>query len=210
MVAAEDTARASRVLELFAELLEYPHPRLAQTARECVAQVTPENAEAASLLEAFASFVERTPHDTLEEVFTATFDLDATCHPYIGYHLFGEDYKRSALMLELKDLFRKYDFDGGIELPDHVAVLLRFMSVCPDQELVAEIGREALVRTLEPMTVEAEPETAEEGEVPPVLFDLGYNYRNVLHALRLVLQARYGSPSETVSIPLPDPQRLVS
>ena len=210
MVAADDTARMSRVLELFAELLEYPHPGLAKTARECVAQVTPESAEAAALIDDFASFVERTPHDTLEEVFTATFDLDARCHPYIGYHLFGEDYKRSALMLELKDLFRRYDFECGIELPDHVAVLLRFMSVCPDQELVTEIGREALVRTLEPMTVEAEPDPAEEDEVPPVLFDLGDKYRNVLRALRLVLQTRYGSPSETVSIPIPDPQRLVS
>jgi len=210
MVAAEDTARMSRVLELFAELLEYPHPGLAKSARECVVQVTPESAEAAALIDDFASFVERTPHDTLEEVFTATFDLDARCHPYIGYHLFGEDYKRSALMLELKDLFRKHDFEAGIELPDHVAVLLRFMSVCPDQELVTEIGREALVRTLEPMTVEAEPDPAEEDEVPPVLFDLGDKYRNVLRALRLVLQTRYGSPSETISIPIPDPQRLVS
>jgi len=210
MVAAEDTARQSRVLELFAELLEYPHPGIAQAARECVEQVAPENADAAALLGEFASFVERTPHDTLEEVFTATFDLDATCHPYIGYHMFGEDYKRSALMLELKNLYRKYDFDSGIELPDHVAVLLRFMSVCPDAELTGEIGREALVRTLDPMTVEPEPEPVEEGEVPPVLFDLGDNYRHVLHALRLVLQARFGLPAETLSIPLPDPERLVS
>ena len=210
MVAVEDTARAARVLELFAELLEYPHPRLAQTARECVAQVAPENAEAAALIEGFASFADRTPPDIVEEVFTATFDLDATCHPYIGYHLFGEDYKRSALMLELKDLYRRYEFDSGVELPDHVAVLLRFMAVCPDPELIGEIGREALVRTLEPMTVEAEPDPAEADEIPPVLFDLGDNYRNVLRALRRVLQARYGSPAETVSIPLPDSTRLVS
>jgi hypothetical protein len=32
----------------------------------------------------------------------------------------------------------------------------------------------------------------------------------VLHALRLVLQARYGLPAETQPIPLPDPERLVS
>ena len=210
MVAAEDSVRQARVLELFAELLEYPHPGIAKTARECAEQVAPENPEAAVMLGEFASFVERTPHDTLEEVFTATFDLDATCHPYIGYHMFGEDYKRSALMLELKDLFRQYDFDSGIELPDHVAVLLRFMAKCPDLELTAEIGREALVRTLEPMTTEAEPEPAEEGEIPPVLFDLGDNYRRVLTALRLVLQARYGLPAERENIPLPDPERLVS
>ena len=198
------------MLELFAELLEYPHPGIAQAARECVERVAPENAEAAALLGEFASFVERTPHDTVEEVFTATFDLDARCHPYIGYHLFGEDYRRSALLLELKDLFRQYDYDCGVELPDHVAVLLRFMSLCSDAELTAEIGREALVRTLDPMTTEAEPEPAEEEEIPPVIFDLGDNYRGVLRALRLVLQSRYGAPAERDNIPLPDPERLVS
>jgi nitrate reductase molybdenum cofactor assembly chaperone NarJ/NarW len=208
---ADGSAREPRVLELFAELLEYPHPRIAEAARECAELVAAENPEAGALLAEFASFAERTPHDTLEEVFTATFDLDATCHPYIGYHMFGEDYKRSALMLELKNLFREYGFDCGMELPDHVAVLLRFMSICPDTELITEIAREALVRTLDPMTVEPEAEPVEEGEeVPPVLFDLGDNYRRVLHALRLVLQARYGLPAETQAIPLPDPERLVS
>lgn len=210
MVAVEGATKESRVLGLFAQLLEYPHSGVAQAARECRAIIAPESAEAAALLDEFAAFAERTPHNTLEEVFTATFDLNASCHPYVGYHMFGEAYKRSALLLELKERFREHDYDPGVELPDHIAVLLRFMSLCPDAELNAEIALEALLPTLEPMTVPPEPEPLDEDEEAPEVFDLGDDYRRVLHALRLVLQARYGMPAELQPIPLPDPSRLVS
>lgn len=201
------TQRDAEVLALFAELLDYPHPELARTARACRELIEPESAEAAAHLDEFAAFVDRTPHDTLEEIFTATFDLNATCHPYVGYHLFGEAYKRSVFMLELKDRFRRHDFDPGLELPDHIAVLLRFMSQCADPEAIGEIARDGLLATLEMMSVpEAEPVDDEAPEV----FDIGDDYRRVLHALRLVLQARYEMPVELEPIPLPDPSRLVS
>jgi nitrate reductase delta subunit len=208
-----ETQRATdelRILELFADLLDYPRADVAQTARACQALVEAEDADAAALLGEFATFAERTPLDTLEEMYTATFELNATCHPYIGYHMFGEDYKRSALLLELKDRFREFGFDPGIELPDHVSVLLRFMAVCPDTELTTEIAREALVRTLEPMMLESEPEPVEEGEGVPEVFDLGDDYRRVLQALKLILSARYGMPAEILPIPIPEQERLVS
>lgn len=206
----ETTTTESRVLGLFARLLEYPHSGVAQTARDCRELIAAESAEAAALLGEFAAFAERTPQNTLEEVFTGTFDLNASCHPYVGYHMFGEAYKRSALLLELKERFREHGFDPGVELPDHIAILLRFMSVCPDAELVDEIAREALLPTLEPMTVPPEPEPVDEGEEAPEVFDMGDDYRRVLHALRLVLQARYGMPEEVQPIPIPDQERLVS
>ncbi|MEO7038460.1 MAG: molecular chaperone TorD family protein [Candidatus Elarobacter sp.] len=208
----ERTANESRVLGLFAELLEYPTSgvAVAQAARECRVLIEGESPEAAAFLGEFATFVDRTPHSTLEEIFTATFDLNASCHPYIGYHMFGEAYKRSALLLELKERFREHNFDPGVELADHIAVLLRFMSICPDVELNTEIAREALLATLEPMMVPPEPEPVEDDEPAPEVFDLGDDYRRVLHALRLVLLARYGMPAELEPIPLPDPSRLVS
>ncbi len=200
----------SRVLELFAELLEYPHSDPAQAARECGALIERESPEAAAFLADFVRFADRTPHNTLEEIFTSTFDLNASCHPYVGYHMFGEAYKRSALLLELKERFREYNYDPGVELPDHIAVMLRFMSLCPDVELNTEIAREALLATLEPMLVPPEPEPVEDDEEKPEVFDLGEDYRRVLHALRLVLRARYGMPAELEHIPIPDPSRLVS
>ncbi|MGH7659780.1 MAG: nitrate reductase molybdenum cofactor assembly chaperone [Vulcanimicrobiaceae bacterium] len=200
------------MLELFAQLLEYPHAGLAGTARECSALIVQENAEAAALLEQFAKFVERSPYNILEEVFTATFDLNANRHPYIGYHLFGEAYKRSVFMLELRDRYRKYGFDHGAELADHVSIILRFMSLCPDQTVVGELARDAIIISLDPMILpgELEPNLDEGEEGPPPMFDVGDDYSRVLRALKLILEARFGAPSEIEVIPIPDQSRLVS
>jgi len=211
MVVAESAAtNEARVLARFADLLEYPRSDVAQTARECRALLAPEQAEAVALLDEFVAFAERTPQDAIEEIFTATFDLNASCHPYIGYHMFGEAYQRSALLLELKDRFREYDFDCGVELPDHIAVLLRFMSICTDAEMVEEIAREALLRTIEPMTLAPEADASEGEEEAPIVFDVGNDYRRVLQALRFVLEARFGAPEDLEPIPIPEPERLVS
>lgn len=210
MVATEPTANQGRVLELFAELLEYPHRGLAKTAHEAGAAIASGNPEAAGLLKQFATFVERTPYNTLEEVFTATFDLNASRHPYIGYHLFGEAYKRSVFMLELKERFRTIGFDQGLEMPDHLAVMLRFMALCPDEHVIEELAREAVIPSLEPMMISEEIEPVVEGEEKPPFFDVGDDYSRVLKALRLVLLARFGAPTELEVIPLPDESRLVS
>ena len=156
------------------------------------------------------AFVKRTPRSTLEEVFTATFDLNAGRHPYIGFHLFGEAYKRSVFMLELRDRYRKYRFEHGSELADHLSVMLRFMAICDDEEIKGELARDALIRSLEPMMVSADAEPVAEGEEGPVFFDVGDDYSRVLQALRLVLIHRYGMPSELEIIPIPDQSRLVS
>ena len=212
MVTMPPTSQKSRVLELFAELLEYPRPGLTSKVHELRKLVGSESPEAAAVLAKFAAFVERIPYDTLEEVFTATFDLNATCHPYVGFHIFGEDYRRSVFLLELKSKYREYGFDTGIELPDHISMMLRFMAICTDEEAVTEIARGALLPTLEPMMLGG-PEVAavaEGEEPPPEAFDVGRDYRQVLKALRTILRARYGMPADLEIIPLPDQSRLVS
>ena len=210
MVGTEPKVHETRVLELFAELLEYPHRGLARTARECSAAVASDNPEAVALLKQFAAFVERVPFNTLEEVYTATFDLNASRHLYIGYHLFGEAYKRSVFMLELKNRYRAHGFNEGLELTDHLAIMLRFMAGCPEKSVVEEIALEAVIPSLDPMIVCDEAEPVVEGEEQPPFFDIGDDYSRVLKALRLVLLARFGEPAQLEVIPLPDESRLVS
>lgn len=204
----------TRILGLFADLLEYPRPDMdvAAAARECRELVAEESPDAAKLMDYFIAFAERTPRDTMEEIFSATFDLNASCHPYVGYHMFGESYPRSLFMVELKERFRDQNFDHGIELPDHIAVLLRFASTCDDAELRDELTREAVFPTLAPMTLAPESAPAlEEGEgAAPEIFDIGTDYRHVLQALQLVLRARYGAPRQLDPVPVPSSERLVS
>jgi nitrate reductase delta subunit len=210
MVAVDVAIDVPQALALFADVLDYPRRGISAAARECREIIGPVSSEAAGLLDQFVAFVERTPHDTLEEIYTSTFELNGTCHLYVGYHMFGEAYKRSAFMLELKDRFRQHDFEPDVELPDHLSVLLRFMSICSDAELTSELARDALVPTLTPMTQGPETVAVDEGEEAPPTFDIGDDYRCALRALQLFLQACYGSPEELQPIPLPEPARLVS
>ncbi len=147
-----DEAQArQRLFYLFADLLEYPQSDLTESVRECEALISSGNPEAAALLHGFRSFEEQASLGQVQELYTRTFDLDATYHPYVGHHLFGESYKRSAFMVGLKERYKAYDFVVEGELPDHLAVMLRYLSICEDNDQVSEIIRDAMMPALERM-----------------------------------------------------------
>ena len=163
----------------FADLLDYPQPGLAETAAECAALLGPAAPRAAELVGEFAAFARQCPAGRLEEVYTGAFDLDAACHPYVGYHLFGESYKRSVFLLELKQRLRAHGLDIGSEVPDHLAVVLRLLAATDDVELADELIGVAVVPALAKMTGE---DTERER----------HPYDGVLRAVRLVLEQRVG------------------
>ena len=99
----ERLAAERRLYGLFAQLLEYPRGNVAEAARACEALLAREHAEAARLVAEFSVVAESAPPGRLEELYSATFDLNAICHLYVGYHLFGESYKRSALPTDAVD-----------------------------------------------------------------------------------------------------------
>jgi nitrate reductase delta subunit len=161
MVTVDEVKTRQRLFRLFADLLEYPQSDLSESVRECEALISPGNPEAAALLDPLRSFVADAPLGDIQELYTRTFDLDATYHPYVGHHLFGESYKRSAFMVGLKERYKAYDFVVEGELPDHLAVMLRYLSLCEDDVQVAEIVRDAMVPALERM-VKKPADTAED------------------------------------------------
>ncbi len=175
----------SRVFELFAELLDYPLSERASVAAECAARVAGRSAEAAALLREFEAFAGNTALPRMEEVYTAVFELDATCHPYIGFHLFGESYKRSAFLVGLKELYQPYGIECRIELPDHLAVMLRFLSVNDDLTETEEIIQHALQPALKKM-LKSKDEEPPDPDIPKPSAK-GDEYRCVLEALWLTL-----------------------
>jgi nitrate reductase delta subunit len=122
----------SHLYRLFADLLEYPSPALTSQAQAAAAGAG--MGQAAALLTEFYSFVEQASPARLEELYTGTFDLQAVCYPYVGYHLFGDNYKRGMFMAQLNAGYRERGFSAGKELPDHVAVILRFLAPVPEAE----------------------------------------------------------------------------
>lgn len=144
------------VLDLLAGVLDYPVGNPVGKVQECVALLSTRNPDAAASLSEFQAFAKDADQGTLEELYTVTFDLDAACHPYVGYHLFGESYMRSAFLTELKEHYRGGGFAASeTELPDRLSTVLRFLSQNEDEDLKQELINEALLPALTKMLKES-------------------------------------------------------
>ncbi len=130
---------------LFAPILDYPTLGLAAALNEAIAQILPINPEAAGRLADFKAQAECVGLGRLEEIYAQSFDLQADCSPYAGYQLFGEDWRRSFFLAELNGRYLAAGFTCGDELPDHFAVLLRFLSVQTDREEESALRDDCLI-----------------------------------------------------------------
>jgi len=114
--------------ELLADVLEYPGPGIAGKAEACSRALASVNGKAKDHFDTFSKYCMTAPISRLEELYTDTFDLQAFCCPYVGFHLFGEDRGRGMFMVKLQEHYRAGNFQVNGELPDHISVMLRSLS----------------------------------------------------------------------------------
>ncbi|MCC7103577.1 MAG: nitrate reductase molybdenum cofactor assembly chaperone [Chloroflexi bacterium] len=203
MLTLVPTATRSPLFHCFATLLGYPSPELAEAARNGEALLSAEHPDAAAQLHRFRETVERLPLGRMEEIYTGAFDLTSSSFPYVGYHLFGESYKRSVFLLGLKERYQAHGYSIGVELPDHLAVLLGFAAITDDADLIRDLVEEAVLPVLPRLLGEGPaPDAASEDDLPPEPSDSIEVYRHVLRALRLTLQALgFTARSELADVP---------
>lgn len=67
-----------------------------------------------------------------EELHTRTLDLSPLFIPYVGYVLWGENYRRGEFMADLKRDMERLGVDLLGELPDHLDPILRYLEVATD------------------------------------------------------------------------------
>jgi len=150
-------SRRAQILGLFADIVDYPAPGLAGKAAECAALIGAAQPEAAALLESFGRFAEQKSLGKLQEVYSGFFDLNSICHPYVGYQLFGENYKRSIFLIGLKKAYRAEGFETGTsELPDRLSIVLRFVAHSKGGEEIDELLNRGLLPALARMTTKPE------------------------------------------------------
>lgn len=135
-------------LRLLARALDYPSGDTVGLCRELAACVRAERPEAADGYEEFASTAATLADSRLRELYAETFDWNPACCLYVGYHLFGESYKRGAFMAKLNGEYRARDFSAERELPDHLCVMLRFLADVEDDEVALWLTDEAIAPAL--------------------------------------------------------------
>ncbi|WCJ60117.1 nitrate reductase molybdenum cofactor assembly chaperone [Fontisphaera persica] len=130
-----EAANSTAGWQCLGRLLEYPGADFAARLTEAARMMPGWSVAVRQAWERFSSAVGRMSPDEREELYTATFDLCPACVPYVGIHLFGEEnYRRGRFMAALLERYAEEGFATGGELPDHLAVLLRFAAQTEDAE----------------------------------------------------------------------------
>ncbi|MBL0210739.1 MAG: respiratory nitrate reductase subunit gamma [Holophagaceae bacterium] len=62
--------------------------------------------------------------EEMAEIYTRSFDLNPDCVLEIGWHLFGESYKRGQFLAMMRHHLQENDIDAGNDLPDYLPNLL--------------------------------------------------------------------------------------
>jgi len=92
--------------------------------------------------------------DEVQEIFTRSFDVQSITTLGVGYVMFGDDYKRGEMLVNLNRELRAVGIDPGTELSDHLPNVLRLIGRWEDRELVAEFVEQILHPALERMIAE--------------------------------------------------------
>ena len=155
--------------EHLADLFEYPqedYPERVRKASELLHDRYPLAGDAlGSFAKALPSAGDRLgeePLDEVQEIFTRSFDVQSITTLGIGYVMFGDDYKRGELLVNLNREHRDAGVDCGRELPDHLPNVLRLIARWRDREMVAELVEEIVHPALERMIGEFGPRRIEQ------------------------------------------------
>lgn len=114
--------------------------------------------EAAGLLRPFTAYMSALPLLKQQELFVRSFDVQAVTTLDVGYVLFGDDYKRGELLVNLNREHREAQNDCGIELPDHLSNILRLLPKMKDKEIARELVEKIVAVALKRMILSFAPE----------------------------------------------------
>ncbi len=180
-----------KILELFAEILDYPSAQTNRRLGELLSALEtagpkgtlpPESlVRMKGLMEDFQDSCKNLDLTRLEEIYTDTFDLRVDCSLYAGYHLFGDDWRRSHCLVRLQERYRSRNFSAGTELPDHIGTMLRFLS-CPG---VLDDSGEIIEECLIPAV----------SQILDRINGLTNPYQSVIEALLICLKDRESCPA---------------
>lgn len=140
---------------LLAGLLEHPGDDIKIKAEKCIKaladypQYPPDITEE---LKKFQKDLENIPLDDVKGVYSYTFELTSDFTLDLGYHVF-DGFRRSNSLAAIKGMYRDKGFPleerAGGELPDHLPVILHFMSFTDDEELLGNFRETFVIKALE-------------------------------------------------------------
>ncbi|MGI9597326.1 MAG: nitrate reductase molybdenum cofactor assembly chaperone [Acidimicrobiales bacterium] len=113
--------------EVIAMGYRYPSPGAVEALAEAVESSTQGGVK--RHLTQFVTEVRSLSIGAWEELHTTTLDLSPLFVPYVGHVEWGENYRRGEFMSDLNAAMSEAGVDLDGELPDHIAPVLRYLSM---------------------------------------------------------------------------------
>ena len=151
----------SRRYDLLAQLLNYPEVEgYPDTLARALEILEDGYADAAATLRPLHDHVQGMPNPEIQEMYTRTFDINAVCTLEIGWHIYGEDYARGALLVNFREELRLVNVQESCELPDHLTHVLMLLGRIGGEkadDLAARYVLPGLNKMLEGMDADTQP-----------------------------------------------------
>lgn len=182
--------------ETFASFLSYPNEETlikVEAAQEFLNHNYP---DAAQRMTEFTEFARIVPLWKWEEIYTRTFDVQAITTLDVGYVLFGDDYKRGELLVNLSKEHTKAGNDCETELADHLPNLLRLLNNVTDKDfkddliyLIIKPALKKIIAEFDSRNIEKKNKVYEKHHRTLIQFENNYAtvYQALLQTLLLVL-----------------------
>ncbi|MCI0491843.1 MAG: molecular chaperone TorD family protein [Planctomycetes bacterium] len=154
-------ARRQQRFDAIARLFRYPGDEYAADARTLAERLAAEHSVAAEPMLEFVTYTENASLSELEETYTRTFDLNPSCSPEIGWHLFGEEYVRGLFMVRMRNEMRERGLEETGELPDHLVHVLAVLAVM-EEAPARELARACLCPAIGKMLSSIDKQQAKE------------------------------------------------
>ncbi len=140
------------IYSLFASALCYPAAFTLKNAQELEAELSLVDSKYADLIRPYTHFLNNETLESLEEVYTNTFDIQAVCPLEIGYTLFGEDYKRGEFLVRMSELHKEYQTPlVSTELGDYLPNVLLLLERMPEDPFKKDFIEKILMPAMEKM-----------------------------------------------------------
>jgi nitrate reductase delta subunit len=122
-----------QVYDALSRLIGYPSPGYCEAAEEWASVVAKESPAAGEALKPFIGLLAERTGEQMEELYASTFDNSQSAALELGWHVFGETYDRGAFLVRMRGMLREHGIEEGIELPDHLRLVLALLARCPEE-----------------------------------------------------------------------------
>ncbi len=146
---------------LMASLLDFPDKEFVEHVSEVHALIKERYPDAEKNFEPFFELVKSISLDDIQELYTRSFEVQAITTLDLGYLLFGDDYKRAELLVNLNREHNTVGNNCGHELADHLPNVIRLITLLEDDELRRELLKKLIIPGLKKMIGDFDPEKLE-------------------------------------------------